>query len=250
MQTEEKTRDEESIDIMELFDLIKGKISWILMFAMVGTVVAYAYSSFLITPLYSSTATVYVNNRKSTAYVDSVSQSALTVSALLVPTYEYIISTKTAMKRVIEEGGIEGYTVDQLLSMMSTSADEETGVFYITVTGADRYALADIANAIANYATLEIGKYIEGTDISVIEDAVTPEQASYPNTKKSTVLGFILGAAVSIGFILLMNFIDSGIRKAEDFAKILGSPVLGVIPDIDDNNKTGSSQNKSKIKEA
>lgn len=230
--TPQQAEEESFIDLMELFNLVKGKIAWILVFSLIGAVVAYAYSSFMITPIYSSTAVVYVNNRKSTAYIDSVSQRSLTVSARLVPTYQYIIRTKTAMQRAIDSGEIEGYTAEQLMGMLSTTTDEETGVFYITVFGHDRYALADIANAIAMYSTLEIGTYIEGTDISVIEDAVTPEQPAYPNSAKNAAIGFVLGAVLSALVVILMEYLKSGLKKTEDFAKALNAPVLGIIPGI------------------
>lgn len=234
MENSKKTFQEntqnDDIDFGELFKLFKDKIAWILVFAFLGAAIAYAFSSFIITPVYRATATVYVNNRKTTAYIESVSQNALTVSALLVPTYQYIIQTKTAMQKAIDGGNIEGYSAEDLVKMLSTSADEETGVFYITVSGKNRYDLADIANAIADYSTLEIGKYIEGTDVSVVDDAVTPEYPSSPNTTKNTAVGFVAGMLLAALAVWIIDGFGLDLKKSEDFANALNAPVLGEIP--------------------
>lgn len=246
-----KEEEEQSIDLLELFNMLKGKIIWIVAFAMLGAVIAYAYSSFFITPLYSATAVVYVNSRKDAVYVDSISSNEITTSAKLVPTYQAIVSTKTAMRRAIEERGIEGYTPAQLLGMISTSADEDTGVFYITARGADQFYVADIANAVAEVGILEMSKYIEGTTANIIDYAVVPERKSYPSSKKNTAAGFVLGAALSAGVILIYGFMDVRIKKTETFSKVAGVPVLGIIPDLDDksHNHDGSYRVRNKTQQ-
>ncbi len=243
------TREEESIDFLELFNIIKGKLIWIAAFAMLGAVIAYAYSSFFITPLYSATSVVYVNNKKNTLYVESISASEIAASKRLVPTYQAIVCTKTAMRRAIEEHEIEGYTPAQLLSMVSTSSDEDTGVFRITVTGANQYDVAGIANAVAEIGSLEIAKYVEGATVNIIDHAVIPQNKSYPSNRKNTLIGFLAGMLLSAAAVVIYAMLDVRLKKSDDFSKAMGAPVLGVIPERKNDlqrteTKTQQGENK------
>ncbi len=235
MQSEEQEiqeKEEKTVDLFELFEVVRGKLLWIAAFAMLGAAIGYAVSSFLMTPLYSATAVLYVNNQKTVSYQNEINTSALNASARLVPTYEAIAKTKTAMRRAIEEKGIKGYTPDELLSMVSTGSSEQTGVFTITVEGEDQFYVADIANAVAEVSTLEISKYVEGTTASIIDSARVPEQKSYPSDRRNTLIGGLVGAFICGVYVVVRSFVDVRIKKSEDFSKVLSAPILGVIPNM------------------
>lgn len=231
-ENEQREEEEKSLDLLEIFELIRGKILWIVAFAMLGATLAYAFSSFFITPLYSSSAILYVNNQKTMSYQNEISTNALTVTARLVPTYQAIIATRTAMRRAIDEFNIEGYTPDELLAMLSTDSGEDTGVFSITVTGKDQYRVAEIATAIAEVSTSEISRYVEGTTASIIDAPRVPENKSYPSNKRNTLIGAALGGLLCAAYIVAKSFLDVRIKRTEDFSKFLNAPVLGVIPNM------------------
>ncbi|MCH5188166.1 MAG: hypothetical protein J1F63_07155 [Oscillospiraceae bacterium] len=234
----ELQEEEGAFDLLEIFELIRGKIIWIVAFAMLGAVLAYGYSSFLITPKYSAKAVLYVNNEKTISSQSQITTTALSATARLVPTYQAIIRTKTAMRRVINEQGIEGYSPEQLLSMVSTKAsDEETGVFEIWVTGEDQYYVAEIANAVAAVSTSEISKYVEGTTASIFDSARIPISKSYPSNRRNAIVGGIIGAALYVVFIVLRGLMDLRIKRAEDFSRVMNAPVIGVIPNMAIHNE-------------
>ena len=233
-----------SIDLMEIFETLKSKLAWILAVALFGAAVAYGISCFLIEPTYTAQVIMYVNNRRTNTYADAVNQSDLNASKELVPTYQAIVSTKSAMKRAINEGGISGYTPDQLMSMVSTQLVEDTGIFAITVRGKEQYKVADIANAVAQSGTAEISKYIEGTTATIIDRAVVPAGQSSPNNRKNAILGFLLGAVISSAVVLAIYFLDTRLKKADDFAKVMSAPVLGMIQSME-SDANASKGNKS-----
>ena len=207
-----ESEEEMSIDIIEIFGALKSKIAWILAVALFGAAVAYGVSCFLIKPTYTAQVVMYVNNRSSNVYADAINQSDLNASKELVPTYQAIVSTKSAMKRAINEGGISGYTPEQLMGMVSTKLVEDTGIFAITVRCKDQYKVADIANAVAKSGTDEISKYIEGTTATIIDRAVVPIGQSSPNNRRNAILGFLLGAVLSSAVVLAIHFLDTRIK--------------------------------------
>ncbi len=238
--------EEHSIDLFELFNVIRKQLIWIVAFAMLGANIAYAYSSFIVEPTYQATAVVYVDNRKDNIYTESISVNELTAQSRLVPTYQTIALTRTAMQRAIDEADLEGYTPEQLLGMVSTTSDEDTGVFYITATGTDQLYVAEIANAVAEVGTQEIKNYAEGTTVNIIDYATVPESKSAPSNSRNAILGFMLGAIASAGVFILQSFLDVRLKKSEDFAKALEAPVLGIIPDILGGQSHSNKKNNSK----
>ncbi len=229
---EEDEEETGSFNFMEIVYQLRSKLAWILAAALLGTLLAYSYSCFFIKPQYTAKVIMYVSNKKSTDYMSSISQTELRASEGLVPNYIEIIGSKAAMQRALEQPELEGYSLEQLQSMVSMQLIEGMGIFSINVTGEEQYKVADIANVVAESGLLEIPKYIEGTTATIIDYAVTPMNKSYPSNKRNGLMGFVAGAVICMGVVVLMYFCDSRIKKSDDFAERMGAPVLGVIPDM------------------
>lgn len=243
--------EEVSIDLLEIIGALKSKAAWIVAAALFGAVLAYGISSFLIQPLYQAQVILYVNNRKSSTYAESISRTQITTSAELVPTYQQFVNIKPVMQRAIDEGGLTGYTPEDLLDMVSTQLIEDTGIFAITVTGEEQFDVAEIANAVAQSSTAEITEHIEGATTTIIDYAVDPMEKSYPSNKRNALIGFLAGFVISSGVVLAIYFLDTRLKKTEDFAKAMDAPVLGMIqsmrvgmPDKDDSNKSEKAGGK------
>jgi len=71
---------------------------------------------------------------------------------------------------------------------------------------------------------------IGANNISVVDEAKTPSTPYTPNLRKNTLLALILGLFGGIGLAFLFEHLDDTFRKPEDLEKLLGLPVLGVIP--------------------
>ncbi len=245
----EEEEEEVSIDLLEIFSALRSKLAWIVAASLFGAVLAYGISSFLITPLYQAQVILYVNNRKSNTYAESISRSQITTSAELVPTYQEFVNIKPVMQRAIDEGGLTGYTPEELLDMVSTQLIEDTGIFAITVTGAEQFDVAEIANAVAQSSTSEITEHIEGATTTIIDYAVDPMRKSYPSNKRNALIGFLAGFVLSSAVVLAIYFLDTRIKKTEDFVKAMDAPVLGMIQSIKidpaETAAKGQSDNKS-----
>ena len=247
----EEEEEEVSIDLLEIIGALRSKLAWIVAASLFGAVLAYGISCFLITPLYQAQVIMYVNNRKSNTYAESISRTQITTAAELVPTYQEFVNIKPVMQRAIDEGGLTGYTPEDLLKMVSTQLIEDTGIFAITVTGAEQFDVAEIANAVARSSTSEITEHIEGATTTIIDYAVDPMQKSYPSNKRNALIGFLAGFVLSSAVVLAIYFLDTRIKKTEDFVKAMDAPVLGMIQSIQlkTPDADGKTQNDSKKSE-
>ena len=90
--------------------------------------------------------------------------------------------------------------------------------------------------AIANRARAETGDIIEalskGERISVIEQAVPPEEPSSPNRPRLAIAGLGAGMMMGLGLIVLLELLNSAIRRPQDIVQRLEITPLGTLPFI------------------
>jgi polysaccharide chain length determinant protein (PEP-CTERM system associated) len=90
--------------------------------------------------------------------------------------------------------------------------------------------------AVANRARAETGDIIEalskGERISVIEQAVPPAEPTSPNRPKLAIAGTGGGMMLGIGFILLLEMMNTAIRRPQDIIRQLEITPLGTLPFI------------------
>ncbi|MCD8380907.1 MAG: Wzz/FepE/Etk N-terminal domain-containing protein, partial [Lachnospiraceae bacterium] len=220
------------IHLDELFKLLLKHIAVILLSTVLLAGAAYVYSAYFITPLYQSSIKMYVNNSVNSSTSTSITSSDITASQYLVETYAVVLTSYPTLNEVIEQTGVP-YTYDELCSMISTSAIDETEVFKVTVTSADPVEAAEIANAIAEIAPDEIADIISGSSVKVIEYARVATSKSSPNVKKYLLLGAMAGFVLSCGCIMLLSLLQNGLTTEEKIRRdFKDKAVLSVIPQM------------------
>lgn len=90
--------------------------------------------------------------------------------------------------------------------------------------------------AVRNRARAETGDIIEalskGERISVIEQAVPPAEPTSPNRPKLAISGMGGGVMVGLGFIVLLELLNTSIRRPRDIVQKLKITPFGVLPFI------------------
>jgi len=67
-------------------------------------------------------------------------------------------------------------------------------------------------------------------NITVIDKAKVPSLPIKPNLMLNLMIAIALGLATGVGLALLLEYLDDTIKLPEDMEKLLGLPVLGIIP--------------------
>ncbi|MCE6950283.1 lipopolysaccharide biosynthesis protein [Cereibacter sphaeroides] len=88
--------------------------------------------------------------------------------------------------------------------------------------------------AVANRAQAEIGDTIEalskGQRITVVEQAVAPAEPNSPNRKMIVAAGVAGGLAAGGGLILLLEMLNTSLRRPADLAATLGIATFATLP--------------------
>ncbi len=216
--------DEITIDLVELLTEILDHWLLVVICALVGVTIMGFYSFRVATPLYKSTAKLYVVNSKDSA----INLSDLQIGNYLAQDYQEVFHNWHVQDQVIEELGLN-YSYSQLNSMISVSNPSNTRILYITATSKDPQEAKDIAGTFAKVACEFIAVKMDQVQPNIFEEARLPLTPSSPNKSRNIVIGFLLGALAAIAVIVIRYVADDKVRTPEDIEKLLGLPTLGVV---------------------
>jgi capsular exopolysaccharide synthesis family protein len=84
--------------------------------------------------------------------------------------------------------------------------------------------------------------------IKIIDPAIFPTNPIPRKTTRNATLSIILGLALGFGIALIREFMDNTIRSEEDITNFLGLPIMGMVPEIVNNNGNKISDNPNRSK--
>ncbi|HFI2446403.1 TPA: YveK family protein [Streptococcus suis] len=214
------------IDVLFLLRTIWRKKFLIVLTAFLGALVAFAYSSFLVTPQYDSTTRIYVVSQNVEAGAGLTNQE-LQAGSYLVKDYKEIILSQDVLTKVQTELGL----TESIKEKIAVSIPVDTRIVSISVRDADPNEAARIANGLRVVAAQKIIEVTKVSDVTTLEEAVPAEEPSTPRTKRNIVLGLLVGGFLAVALVLVVEVLDDRVKRPQDIEEVLGMPLLGVVPD-------------------
>lgn len=221
------------INLQRLFGEIVNKLWLIILVSVVMAVVTFLGTFFFVTPQYEASAMFYVNNN-SLSMGDasfSITSSDITASKSLVKSYIVILKTRESLDDVIDYSGVDR-TYGELTQMITAEAVDNTEIFRVVVQSPDPEEAKKIADAVAYILPKRISSIIEGTSAKVVDNAVIPVNPSSPSYTTNTLIGFLIGAAMTVSVIVLREVFDITIRTEDDITQNSDHPLLASVPDM------------------
>ena len=229
------------IDLKRLIEVVLRKWWLVLLTGIVFGCATYLYTVNLITPMYRTSISVYVNNiGEDVKRSDTINTADLTASQRLVNTYVTIITSNTVLDKVSERIG-SAYSASSLRSMMTCAAVKDTEIFTVTVTNANPVSAETIANTIAYVATAEIPMFLEGSSVKIVDYAIAPGSPFTPDITRNTAMGLAAGILLIVLVLAAVDIFDKRIKNEDDLMRLTDIPVLGTVPDfVDSKYNTGN----------
>ena len=226
-----KENKEIAIDIVQLFKILWKKKIAIILTAIVAAVIAFGVSSFVLTPEYSSTTRIYVVNRDQSEKTGLTNQD-LQAGTYLVKDYKEIILSQDVLEKVISNLKLEK-TVKALSKKIQVTVPVDTRIVSITVKDAQPEEASRIANALREVAAEKIISVTRVSDVTTLEEARPALTPSSPNIRRNTALAFLVGGAVMVISVLLLELLDDRVKRPEDVEEVMQVALLGIVPDLD-----------------
>lgn len=221
-------------DLKRLLLILRKKAWLILLVTVIFGVTALIVTKYYITPEYTASIKLYVNN--TTEANKDITSSDITASQSLVGTYIAIIQSDAVLDQVIRKLGLN-YSAEQINEMLTASDINQTEVFKVFITSKSPQEAASIANAIADIAPNKISEIVRGSSVKIIDRAKVPVEKNSSSFFLNIAIGVMLGFILTVAIILLAELLDTRIKEEEDLEFLFKLPVLGSITDFNQANK-------------
>ena len=226
-----KEQEKFEIDVFQLVKVLWKRKFLIVLAALVAGLAAFAYSSFVIKPQYTSTTRIYVVNRNQ-ADKPGLTNQDLQAGAYLVKDYREIILSQDVLEKVV---------VDQSLSMdaktlgrkVSVTVPADTRIVSISVRDGKPEEASRIANALREVAAQKIISVTRVSDVTTLEEARPATSPSSPNIRRNTMMATLAGAGFVTVVVLLVELLDDRVKRPEDIEEVMHISLLGVIPNLE-----------------
>lgn len=228
--------------LYEFVNILKAKMAQILMWTFSGLIIAGVITFFIVTPTYSSTTKIVVNQTQNTT--QSITNTDIQTNLSLINTYQSIIKEPIILESVIQNTG-SNLTVEELKSKISVVTEDDSLVFGVTVTDENPNVAADLANAIANSFQQKIGEILEVESVTVLSTAVPNVDPVSPNKMLNLELGLIAGMMFGVGLAVILERTNRTVRD-EKIIGLLGWTNLGSVLEMSTNEISETRINNSK----
>jgi len=219
------------IDVFHLLKILWKRKLLIALVAFVTGIVAFAYSSFIVKPEFTSTTRIYVVNRNQGDKPGLTNQD-LQAGSYLVKDYREIILSQDVLEKVATDLKLE-LPPKGLASKIKVTVPVDTRIVSISVTDRAPEEASRIANSLREVAAQKIISVTRVSDVTTLEEARPATSPSSPNIRRNTLVGFLAGAVVMVVTVLLVEILDTRVKRPEDIEDVLQIALLGVVPNLD-----------------
>jgi non-specific protein-tyrosine kinase len=189
--------------------------------------------TYLVPREYSAAVTVLVSTQADPAGTAADSGE---ISTQRLGTYVELLRSKRLAGGVISDLGLP-ITPDELAGRVGVTTTPDSLLLTATVTDGSPGQAIRIANAIGDEFIRNVAEIEQPSDPSrppavvakMFEQAQPPVEQVAPRPVLYLVVGTLVGLLVGISAALLLNGLDTTLRRRAQLEDILGAPVLGVI---------------------
>ena len=226
-----KEQEKFEIDVFQLVKVLWKRKFLIVLTAIIAGLVAFAYSSFVIKPQYTSTTRIYVVNRNQ-ADKPGLTNQDLQAGAYLVKDYREIILSQDVLEKVVAD---QKLTMDAktLGKKVSVTVPADTRIVSISVRDGNPEEASRIANALREVAAQKIISVTRVSDVTTLEEARPATSPSSPNIRRNTMMATIAGVGFVTIIVLLVELLDDRVKRPEDIEEVMHLSLLGVIPNLE-----------------
>lgn len=219
---------EGNLNLREYFKIIKKRFGIIALITSIAIIISAITSFFLLSPVYESTITIFVDSDKNPTN-NIITSDQINVSQKLALTYREIIKSKSVLDKVATNLGIKG-GYEEIYDKINVSSVKDTQIISVSVQDINKQRATDIANAIPKVFTKEVKRITNANSVKVIDKAIVPTEPIKPNKVMNILISAVLGIMISLISILLIEHLDNKIKMPQDIEKYLQLPLLGVVP--------------------
>ena len=234
-----------NITVQKILAILWHRILFILAATAVMGLVFYMYTSFFITPRYSTSAMIFVQNYDKARASNSSNQTSsdsggnsnsnTSNNQVAKKIFSSDISGSNSLATICVTLFQNSDEITQLYNGCKVEMTVNENTFYITINvdGDDPVKCANVANQISEACINVYPKYFDYGQIGIIRTAKEPSSPHSPNKVQNALIGAAVGLILACVISILLELIDTTIKPDEDLSEIYKVPVFAEIPDFE-----------------
>ena len=220
----------EEIDLKELLSLFWSKKTQIILITLIFMLLGVIYTIGFVTPKYTSSTTLLLaTSGNSSDKTNTITTTDVTLNSKLVSTYSALVQSKSVLRQVISNLGIN-INESELKNNITVTQEKDTEIIKISVTNANPNTAEKLANEVAKVFTEKIQEIYKINNVQIVDKAEAENTPSNINHSKDIMIFTFIGLVIAAGYVLVANMLDTTIKTAEEVEKEFKIPVLATIP--------------------
>lgn len=227
---------QESKQLLRVMTALKENLKLIVTWAIVGIIISLCVTFILITPKYSSTVDLLVNQKVNNTQAQFTAQQA---DLQAINTYKDILKKPIILRSVLSEAkkkdNYQG-SIDDLSKAIEIKNQTNSQVISITVKDKNAYVAADLANLISKRFTSHIKKIMKIDNVTIVSKALPNKDKVTPKVPLNILVGLIVGFLVGSLIVILQELSNTKITESDFLTDELGLTLLGKVYHIENQN--------------
>lgn len=216
--------------LLELLQIIRKHLKLCIALPIIFALVTAVFSFVALANTYTASVSMYVLANSSETQANTTLSTDLSASQMLTNDVSQLIQSERVLNQTADQLGMSeselaGYDVE-------VTSSTTTRLITIEVTGDTPNSAAAIANGLANTTNTVAQEIMDIEAVNVIDQAAVPTSPSGPPRTLYVAVAFLAGIFVAVAIVVVMDMVNTRIRKPEEIEELLDIPVIGKIPTI------------------
>lgn len=216
--------EDKLIDVESLFTLFKKKFWIIIVITMITTGLSYM-KTFNMQPSYSCMLSVFMGVEEEG--LDYSIMQEMNFYSRNIQTLKDMVMTEEFIADVLKKNKIDKDPA-QVMGSISVQSSDDSPIVTMRYYGGSTSGNAKTLDVVAGEFIKRLQDIIPNLSPRIVNNAY--ESMSVPNKVRVVQVGLIFGIILSIGLILVIDYLDDTLKSKQDLEKLLPVPVLGDIP--------------------
>lgn len=217
---------DKTINIEEFIFIIKRRYKLIISMMILFGGISAVLSFFVIKPKYEVSTKIFVGKAEQE---EKYNNSDVQMYQQLIKTYSETIKTKDLVGNAIKNVNTIK-TTGQVLGNITVTPIANTQILQIKYKDDNGKEAKEILSAITNEFINTSKTLVANGNVKVIESVEEPKSPVTPKKFLNISMGIAIGLLAGVGISILLETMDRTFKDREEIEKLVGIPVIGVIP--------------------
>lgn len=174
--------EEQVLSIKDIGNILKKRLSMIIVITLVTTIGAIGLTYFVIEPTYTTTAEVLIGKKNSDEQGTEYSNNDVQMYQKLMGTYAKVVKSKDVIKRAIENGNLN-LTAGKISSALTVTTSEDDQILTLSYSSKNPQEGVEVLNPLIEEFDKTSKEIISNGEMFVLTAPEMPSNPTSPNKR-------------------------------------------------------------------